>query len=66
MPLPTKRIQTFTDVKWIDLRHDCQSALLHWRCGDLTFRGWLRSIRGKSSHTLFSWRDPAPFISDVW
>lgn len=66
LPLPSQRTQTFQGVKWIDLRHDCQSALLHWRRGELTFLGWLRSIRGKRIHTLFSWRDPAPFIADVW
>lgn len=66
LPLPTQRTQTFTGVKWIDLRHNCQSALLHWWRGELTFLGWLHSIRGKRIHTLFSWRDPRPFVSDLW
>jgi predicted ATP-grasp superfamily ATP-dependent carboligase len=65
LPLPDNRTQHYKGVKWISLRRDLQSSLYHWREGKLSFRGWLRSIRGKKAYALFSRRDPAPFIGDL-
>jgi predicted ATP-grasp superfamily ATP-dependent carboligase len=66
LPLPEDLRQSYGEAKWIWLRKDLQSALYHWREGDLTFREWWRSIRGKKAYALFSWSDPRPFFGDLW
>jgi predicted ATP-grasp superfamily ATP-dependent carboligase len=66
LPLPRNRKQAYGGVKWIYLRWDIQSALVHlWR-RELTFADWYRSLRGKKAYALFSWNDPGPFIWDLW
>ncbi|MHC4958490.1 MAG: carboxylate--amine ligase [Planctomycetota bacterium] len=65
LPLPPERTQTYTGTKWIDLRHDLQSAFSYWRRGELGFADWWRSIRGRKAFAVFSWRDPAPFVHDL-
>lgn len=66
LPLPPNRKQTYGGVKWIYLRWDIQSALVHlWR-RELTFGDWYQSFRGKKAYALFSWNDPGPFIWDLW
>ncbi len=64
-PLPEEREQRYGDAKWIYLRRDLQSALYHWRRGELTLGDWLRSLRGPKVDALFSWSDPGPFIGDL-
>jgi len=66
LPLPSHRDQTYTGVKWMDIRHDLQSALWYWRRGELSIRDWLASIRGRKAYALFSLRDPKPFLGDLW
>ncbi len=66
LPLPNDRQQRYGGAKWIDLRHDLQSAWRYWRRGELTFGEWWRSIKGRKAHAVFSWRDPAPFFYDLW
>ncbi len=65
-PLPKARTQKYLGTKWVDLRHDFQSAFYYWRNGELTLREWRESWRGRKAHTYFSWRDPAPFFADLW
>jgi D-aspartate ligase len=65
LPLPENREQKYEGVKWIDLRRDVQSALYHLREGDLTLKGWWKSLQGKKAHALFSWNDPGPFFGDL-
>ncbi|MCB0260396.1 MAG: carboxylate--amine ligase [Calditrichaeota bacterium] len=65
LPLPEKRVQTYQGAKWIYLRRDLQAAYAYWKRGDLTFREWLKSMRGKKYYALFSWTDPMPFIEDI-
>lgn len=65
LPLPPNRTQTYGQTKWIDLRHDIQSAYVQWRSGNLTLIGWWRSIRGRKGFAVFSWRDPVPFFADI-
>ena len=63
--LPSKRVQYYTNVKWIHLRHDFQSALYSWRRKELTLKDWWRSLRGPKTDALFSWSDPGPFLGDL-
>ncbi len=65
LPLPPNRIQKFIGVKWIYFKHDLQSALHQWRRGQLSMKEWWRSIRGPKTDAVFSWRDLAPFLSDL-
>lgn len=65
-PLPLAREQKYVGAKWVHLRRDLQSVLYYWRKGDLTLVEWARSWRGKKAFALFSWRDPLPFLSDLW
>lgn len=64
-PLPQRRIQKYTKVKWIYLRRDFQSALYYWRRKELSLQDWFLSWRGKKVFAIFSWRDPHPFIGDL-
>ncbi|HEX9076774.1 MAG TPA: carboxylate--amine ligase [Anaerolineae bacterium] len=64
-PLPANREQKYRGVKWIYLRRDLQSALHHWRRGNLTFKSWWQSMRGHKTDAVFSWTDPAPFYFDL-
>lgn len=66
LPLPESREQRYTGAKWIYWRADIQSAWWHWRRGQLSVRDWRRSIRGRRTDAVLSWRDPAPFVFDVW
>jgi predicted ATP-grasp superfamily ATP-dependent carboligase len=63
--LPENRTQKYGNAKWIYLRRDFQSALYHRSQGNLTFKSWLQSIKGKKRYALFSWTDPGPFIGDL-
>jgi D-aspartate ligase len=64
LPLPPNREQLYRGGKWIHFRSDLQSALYHWRRGELGLREWLNSWRGVTADALFSWRDPLPFLLD--
>jgi predicted ATP-grasp superfamily ATP-dependent carboligase len=63
-PLPEARMQTYKGVKWMYFRRDLQSAFYYWRKGQLTFRGWLRSVSGPKTDAVFCWNDLRPFIHD--
>ena len=66
LPLPTNRVQKYGQAKWIDIRHDLQSAFHYWKKGELSFMGWWRSVRGPKAYASFSWHDPIPFLYDLW
>lgn len=66
LPLPDRLEQQYRGVKWIDLRHDFQSALHYFRKGELTLGQWYRSWRGRKAFAVFSWSDPMPFFADFW
>jgi D-aspartate ligase len=63
--LPKMNVQRDENVKWIFLRRDLQSAVYHWRRGELSVREWLGSLRGVKVDALFSWKDPGPFWGDL-
>jgi predicted ATP-grasp superfamily ATP-dependent carboligase len=65
LPLPEDRTQRYSGAKWIDLRHDLQSALWYWRRGRLTLSEWASSLRGRKAYAVLSFRDPAPFVFDL-
>ena len=63
LPLPTNIKQQYRGVKWIHLLRDFQASFYYWRHRDLTVKEWWQSLRGRKTYALFSWRDPAPFLS---
>jgi D-aspartate ligase len=65
-PMPKNIIQQYQGVKWMGIRRDLQSALYHWRQGNLTIRDWWKTVKGKKTYALFSWTDPGPFIADLY
>ena len=66
LPLPEDRAQKYSGAKWVYMRHDLQAAFVYWRRGQLSLREWIRSLRGRKAHAMFSMRDPAPFLFDLW
>ncbi len=64
-PLPEARMQRYGSVKWIYLRWDLQAAVANVRNGNLTLRGWLKSLRGPKAYAVASWSDPKPFVFDM-
>ena len=63
LPLPRNRQQTYRGVKWIHILRDLQASFHYWRRGDLTIAAWWRSIRGRKTYAILSWRDPLPFLA---
>ena len=66
LPLPSNLEQRYLGIKWIDLRHDIQSAFYYFRRGELTIADWWRSWRGRKAFAVLSWSDPLPFWADLW
>lgn len=64
-PLPQRRHQQYRGTKWIDLRHDLQSAAYFLRRGELTPAGWVGSLRGRRVHAVLSVADPLPFLFEL-
>ena len=65
LPLPDTRKQTFKGVKWIHLRTDMQSAYNYWKTGNLTFKEWIKSVKGKKFYSVLSFKDPVPFLEEI-
>lgn len=65
-PLPQERRQKYTGVKWIHLRRDLLSAYFYWKEGELGFKEWWKSLQGKKAYAVFSWKDPLPFLWDIF
>lgn len=51
--------------RWICWKRDLASAWVHWRRGDLTLGGWLRSLRGAKWSADVAWDDPLPLLTDL-
>jgi predicted ATP-grasp superfamily ATP-dependent carboligase len=66
LPLPAGLEQRYTGAKWIYFGRDARAAISEWRRGELGLRAWWKSVRGVRQDAVFSWRDPLPFVFDVW
>jgi len=53
------------DVLWLSTRSDLWAAYNYWRRGDLTFSGWLRSLRGPRVFGDWAADDPKPFLREL-
>ena len=65
LPLPDTRVQTYKGIKWIHLRTDLQSAYNYWKTGKLSFRDWVKSMKGKKFYAVCSLKDPLPFLTEM-
>ncbi len=65
LPLPDTRTQKLKNIKWIHLRTDLLSAYNYWNKGKLTFREWLRSMKGEKFYAVISLKDPVPFLVEL-
>ena len=54
--------QQYKETKWVHLVRDLQSFLYLRKRRQLTFIGWLKSLKGKRAYAIFSWKDPLPFL----
>jgi predicted ATP-grasp superfamily ATP-dependent carboligase len=54
--------QQYKGTKWVHLVRDFQAFLYYKKRGQITFSGWLKSLRGKKAYAIFSWTDPLPFL----
>ena len=55
------------DIKWLAFGMDFRAFIKSYRpSGELSWIRWLISLRGKKVYTFFSWRDPCPFIFNLF
>ncbi len=66
LPLPADREQKYVGAKWIYLTRDTVSALYYIWKRKLTLREWWSSVRGPKVYAVFAWKDPVPFVLDIW
>jgi D-aspartate ligase len=66
LPVPDNLEQPYIGTKWMYFGRDLRAALYEWRRGQLGLRAWWRSLRGVKVDAVFSWKDPMPFLFDLW
>jgi predicted ATP-grasp superfamily ATP-dependent carboligase len=56
-------ITTFIEgIKWVNRYTDFDSFLQYRKTGELTFRSWVKSLRGRKIYSDFAWDDLLPFF----
>jgi predicted ATP-grasp superfamily ATP-dependent carboligase len=66
MPLPSDFAPRRADAKWISFGRDLLASRAYYIKGELTFKGWLDSVRGVNTFAVLSIRDPLPSIMDAY
>jgi predicted ATP-grasp superfamily ATP-dependent carboligase len=61
----TSTTQRFRGAKWISLHRDFLAARAYHARGELTFKDWLKSIRGVNTFAVLSVLDPLPFVFEI-
>jgi len=59
---PAPRREPAQGVKWLESIADFYAFKQYHECGALTFKDWLKSMRGAKVFALFAWDDPLPFL----
>ena len=54
------------NVKYVNEEWDVQAFWALRKSKELTFAGWLRSLRGTQAWALFAWDDPLPLLAGLW
>lgn len=56
-----------TDLKWLAFADDFRAFLRSYHPeGQLSWRQWLLSLRGRKVYDVFAWDDPRPFLVSSW
>ena len=53
-------------VKYVNEEWDVQAFATLRKSKELTFAGWMRSLRGTRAWALFAWDDPLPLLVGLW
>jgi D-aspartate ligase len=53
------------NVKYVNEEWDVQSFAALRKSGELSFTGWIRSLRGTQAWALFAWDDPIPLLVGI-
>ncbi|HEY2547679.1 MAG TPA: ATP-grasp domain-containing protein [Candidatus Acidoferrum sp.] len=62
---PVPQLRGRAGERWVHLSADLRVAIEEIVAGRLSWRDYLRSIRGPLESALFSWDDPLPGLSDL-
>lgn len=62
-PMPITDFKT--DIKWVNRYMDFDSFLGYRKEGELTFRQWRKSLKGKKVYSDFLWDDPIPALYEI-
>jgi predicted ATP-grasp superfamily ATP-dependent carboligase len=54
------------NVKYVNEEWDVQAFATLRKSKELTFVGWIRSLRGTRAWALFAWDDPLPLLVGLW
>lgn len=63
---PVPAVQPRDGRRWLREDSELLSFVQYRRSSGLTFREWLRSLRGVEETSTFSLVDPVPFIASMW
>jgi predicted ATP-grasp superfamily ATP-dependent carboligase len=66
LPVPDNTNPKPSRMKWISLRRDIESSLKYNRLGQLSFKDWLKSLKGVNTFAVFSLHDTLPSLLDGW
>jgi predicted ATP-grasp superfamily ATP-dependent carboligase len=64
LPIPPNSANKSGGIKWISLQRDIMAASEYYVRGELSFKDWLKSVKGVKTFAVFSIHDPLPFIFD--
>ncbi len=54
-------------IKWLAFGMDFRAFIKSYRpSGELSWIEWLMSLRGKKIYSFFAWRDPGPFLFNIY
>ena len=54
-----------TDIKWVNTYLDIGSFLNYRRTGEISFKEWITSLKGKKTFSIFAWDDMFPLCYDL-
>lgn len=57
-----KSVSPRESTVWVNVAEDTMAAIKLYNAGELTFKTWLRSLRGSRRYADLSVTDPAPFV----
>jgi predicted ATP-grasp superfamily ATP-dependent carboligase len=62
----TDNVEEFPHIKWIHFWQDLYVSFLETLRGNLNFKQYLATFKGKLEYAVASWDDPLPFMFEPW